>query len=57
MRTLRSRRLQLRDAGYPFVTTIAGVQADVIPYVFGNVSRRLGSLDVFRDGGMIVAGG
>ena len=49
-----TRRRVLRN---PLVTTIAGVQADLIPHVFGNVSRRLGSLDVFRDGGMIVAGG
>ena len=34
------KRRILRD---PFVTSVAGVQADVIPHVFGSVSRRLGS--------------
>ena len=38
-----TRRRVLRD---PFVTSVAGVQADVIPHVFGSVSSRLGSLNV-----------
>ena len=37
------KRRVLRD---PFVTSIAGVQPDVIPHVFGSGSRRLGSLNV-----------
>ena len=38
-----NKRRVLRD---PFVTSVAGVQSDVIPHVFGPVSRRPGSLNV-----------
>ena len=39
-KTAASRRRTLFD---PFVTCIAGVQTELLPHVFGNVSRRLGS--------------
>ena len=52
-KTAASRRRVLFD---PFVTCIAGVQTELIPYVFGNVSRRLGSRKGYAKGGGSVLG-
>ena len=48
-----SRRRLLHD---PFVTCIAGVQSELIPHVFGNVSRRLGSWKGLASGGGLLSG-